>query len=338
MDKLDKIIKQVINEAVGVMEDPNLYSFAKYLWKRCNKEIYNKPNKFGERTFTIPTKQWEKYNSEKYPLFGDKIQIVIPYKDNQGFLAQYYDNHGRKYPILTISMDLFIKCMMKRPLEDEDYFIQTIMHELTHAVNTRANAKTSQDSINRFAQDGKIRRINASPRSDQGMIEYYFTPTEMNARITEAYYYLITLYRSPNNYLNTEYIFDENFGFTNTDILHVLFDKISYITKTKEMEKYLKKLYSEMKDEHGYNFYKNGVDKPNYDRDKPYDSLVSKLRLNNKKPNKEHTFNQYKKHQYDIVWELQKEYDNFKTRVYKMISKFIYDVREGKITKQQDNY
>ena len=297
-------MKNRLNESQGVVEN-GMAEFADYLYKRCinNKK---KPNRYGEVIFTIPSLQWNKYN--KYKLANDSIQIII---SNCKDCYASFSKTSNRQPIIEISYDLIYSGYSK--------FISVLMHELTHAVNGMSNLKDGESIFNR--NRGKISRYGATPQSTQGRIGYLFENTEMNARITEAYYYL--------NSQKNDWAYDySQYG---NQLVSMIFDRIEPITKYNKMVEYVKIVWNDFaENEYGRKYY-GGYDQYLKDlkNNNSYESsITSKLRFGNNKPNENDTYSQYLKRKFDIVFYMQKQCENFKKRIYKMIYKFITDIKE----------
>lgn len=306
---VNNVIKKYVNESQGVVEN-NMEAFAEYLWQRCrNNKV--RPNKYGDVNFTLPSKQWNKFNT--YNLYADKIQVCITDRLRHSD-ATFSLWHNK--PIIEISTELLY--------DTHEKFISTIMHELTHFINILANNKLK--TKNRKFK--KITRSMAMPRSYAGNIEYLYDKTEMNARLTGAYYYLKG--ELENNRTQT-YILIESFKEGEVDrqfVLQKLFNISSKITRYYEMEKQMKTVYNDNNNPY-YDPYKSYVGQLYGDEilnNEEPNSITAHLRYGNNSPNKEHTIQQYFKRRLDMTFFMQKELENFKVRIYKMIYKFMDDV------------
>ena len=297
---VDKVFTKFLNESQGVVEN-NMVEFAEYLWTRCtNNKI--KPNRYGEINFTIPSKLWNKFNT--YKLNSDKVRVCI---SNRMYNAEAsFSLRGE--PTINIADDLIYA--------GHDEFIETLMHELTHFINQCANnAKTTSRNTKTIGRSG------AYSDSSAGQLEYFYDRTEMNARLTQAYYYLKHQYQYQTK---VRYIVEKNKD-NQQYVLNTLFDIIMPITKYSEMESYMGKISRELRNPRGYNNYVNNLKDDNRVlRDNDHtDSLTSFMRYGKNLPNKNHTAEQYFTRKYKIYFFMEKELDNFKTRIYKMIYKFM---------------
>lgn len=291
--------KARINESQGVVEK-DMVEFAEYLWKRCRNNKL-KPNRYGEVNFTIPYGVWKKFNT--YNLSCERISVSISNR-TPGEWASFRPNG--KTGIINISEELVFS--------DHNQFINAIMHELTHAINVYANS----EGFPRI-KDGKINRHGCAMDSIQGKIEYLFEPSEMNARLSEAYYYLGQEYDRES--------FNMRFaGNTNQEISYFLFEKIKEITCYYKMENLLQKVYNDMYGEKIKYSMKNGhmTDiKSVFDKEK---TIVGKLKFG-KNFNDDLSFRQYFKKKLDIAWFMENELEKFRKRIYKMIYKFMQEMQ-----------
>lgn len=287
-------------ESQGVVEN-GFNAFAEYLWQRC---INNKrrPNRYGEIIFTIPSAQWNKYNT--YKLTNDRIQIII----SDDTYADASFSYIKGQPILSISNSLLY--------DGKSSFISSIMHELTHAVNGMSNLQNGRHPFDR--NKPKLERYATPPNTVQGKIGYLFTPTEINARLTELYYYLI---ENKEDYIDLATRVDKN------SLIKTIIDNTEKITSYKKMVRYTNLVYKDSKpfsySEYGYDQYKMDLERDNY-----YDGIpTSKLKFKNSKPSLDHSFQQYYKRKLDIVFYMQEQCEKFRKRILKVIYKFLVDAK-----------
>jgi hypothetical protein len=293
--------KRSLNESQGVVEN-GFDKFAEYLYERC-RNTKQKPNKYGDINFMIHTKLWNKYNT--YKLNFDKIQISIITMRKLSELASF--SYYRGVPNITIDSDLLYY--------GKEKFVSVVMHELTHAVNGLSNLKYGEHPITRADRQTKLKRYNTPSYTKQGQIEYLFKPTEMNARITEAYYYL------KGKVNDIKYLYNDDSDVNSLCIY--IFNDISKITYYKTMINYVKKCFKDS-DNNTMNSYENYIeDIDSIQND--VNTYTSKLRLKNNKPSKDDKFVEYFKKKMDIVYFMQNECEKFKKRIYKMIYKFLND-------------
>lgn len=299
---IDNYLKSVINESQGIIEK-GMLKFAEYLYTRCfnNKR---KPNKYGEIVFTIPATQWNKYNN--YNLNCEKITVILSYNLDD----EAYFSYNRGKPEIAISPGLLI---------NRDIFVSTLMHELTHAVNAMSNLQKGSTPHLRKNFSGKLQRVGAMPDSIQGEIEYYFMPTEVNARLNEAYYYLMQKYNNKYNRLDLE---DSLKTFSRQEVAYFLFDEIDKISRYGKMRNLIGEIFDDK-----YNTKTIFKFIPTYGVTKKLeyrnDTIINKMTLNGKKLNSTPEFIQYTKQKLDIIWYMQNILEKFKKKLYKMINRFI---------------
>lgn len=311
MERLRAIIREciseVLNESQGVVER-GYDAFAEYLWKRCsNCRIRTDRN--GDINFTIPAPQWAKFNT--YGISTDKISVRITDRGGRAAASFGYWGLGRSnsgYPEIMITRDLIES--------GHDSFIEAVMHELTHSVNKMANVKDKDDKAIIRRQESKLKRQAAQGGSLPNRIAYLYDPSEINARLTQAYYYLKNNKEKLINYSNTEIN-------KNTFVYNLFYD-IDSITCYSEMVKYINMIDEE-------HFWQNQMfadkgsyptkDSENYSKYWPLISHLSYKGSNAHKSAKE--FPVFFKNKLKIKGFMQQVCEKFKRRIYKMIYKFI---------------
>ena len=296
-NRLRNIIKECINdillESQGVVER-GYDQFAEYLWNRCiNCDI--EPDERGEIKFSIPADVWDIFNV--YNLSTDTVEVCISDSIRNKKTVSASFGYWPMRPTIFISRGLIES--------GRENFITKVMHELTHSVNKLANLADKGEASGRMGP--KVRRRYAKVHSLPGGIQYMFTPTEMNARLTEAYYWLKN---------NKDYYIDLANDNNNSQYLaNTIFNDINKITLYSKMKKFVDIVSNE---EYGQESIRM------YDKDTPKGtSVLDHLSLGNSKGFND--LQSFSRHKENISGYMQETCEQFRNRINKMIYKFMTD-------------
>lgn len=285
-----------LNESQGVVER-GYDKFAEYLWQRCtNCDV--EPDERGEIYFTIPAPEWAKFNT--YGLSTDTMDVCICDSNN----AKAMFGYGNMKPTVFIT---------RRLIESgRGNFIETVMHELTHSVNKLANAENPNGVTKRMG--ATLRRHAAKRYTLPDRVQYLYTPTEINARLTQAYYWL----SQRSDYYKKMF---PKYGDSQNAIFNI-FNDVDVVTRYSEMLYYIDKIdKEEFTDEY------SGV----YQKETPKNTpLMHHLKFNDDNAHKNAVhFPTFFKNRLKIKGYMQQECEKFKKRIDKMIYKFITDYNIG---------
>ena len=158
--KLDE--SAVLNERNGVIDEKFL-AIADWMVKRYKAGI--KPNRWGERTFTIPSNVFSKYNVYDLPFKNLKVEVV---------------DEGTNNSVQGIG-DCRVLRLQGSVLRKGD--LSTIAHELIHIIQQK-----DSKSGNKMNTVGHWTLPKESKEAAHN-IAYDFDPQELSARISEAAVY-----------------------------------------------------------------------------------------------------------------------------------------------------
>lgn len=170
---ISEAIKEVLAESNGVI-DERFLALADWIIKRASHGV--KKNRWGERSFTIPSNVFGKFD-----VYG------LPFKNLKVELRSYGNDHvwGTSFygtPVL---------CLRDDTLRHNDR--ATIAHELLHIVQSKGdNEKDKSNARGHYT-------LSSSDKETAHDISYDFDPKELEARITQAAVYLRGQSYTPEN-------------------------------------------------------------------------------------------------------------------------------------------
>lgn len=222
-DELDK----KINESNGIIDDRFL-ALADWIIKRASHGV--KKNRWGEKTFTVPSNVFKKFNIYNLPFNNLKVEITSDGND-----------HVRGGGIFG-GPEL---CLRNDTIWSEDKSV--IAHELVHIIQSKGDGgKNKSNAQGHYTLDrqGKEETRN---------IAYDFDPKELQARISEAGTFLRTSAYSPKRIkmalekrYGTEYIqkmkFSEFYDFVLTGLFGYHTDSLKGMLRFYDMEASIEKI------------------------------------------------------------------------------------------------
>lgn len=291
---IDECVVRTINEEMGVL-DKEWFDLAEYIFGRCINNR-RKPDRYGAVTFTVPARQFAKYDT--YGITGAKLNVEIDghMRSSDGCYSRW-----RGIPTITIARAMLNEVESGWMTEAEA--VSKIAHELAHLVNDK-DGRLSTRKQKLSPVDGLI---GSGAHKD---IAYLFKETEMNARINEAYAYLKRFDWSEEIALNG-----------NERTIEFMRGECENIVQLKEMAKLMKMFWN---DRGWYGGYIQS--RSEHEKGKAYNpnlSVLGGLKVNGKMPEDNLSPTMYLDRKVKIYRFLEKTYDNYKKRVYKMLYKLL---------------
>ena len=333
-EDMDYVSKQllidddIIYESQGVIND-KLYEFAEYIFDECEYYVENEGyDEYDEISFSLSNDVYDEY-LKLYKIKVKQFNVKITDNIDKANAAVTLDDDPKNINIINLKINPSI-------LEHKNTCISIIMHELTHIVNFYTNIKKGDKPINR-CEKARI-NVKYEPGNKKTQKEYmeliddmyyYFNKSEMNARISQAYYYLL------HDKSTQEYISDVN----NKNIhekINNLFSDIADITYIYDMEDIINHIYDDniiyvFDDDYEENSGLTAM----YKKYKKEESLVSKLKIGDKKY--DNALSSYIKRKSDLVSYLQRILDDFKKRIYRMLYKLIEEIKNKKYINESED-
>ena len=319
----------IIYESQGVIND-KLYEFAEYIFNECEYYVENEGyDEYGEISFSLSNDEYDEYR-KLYKIKAKQFNVKLTHntrKDVAASVVLYDDTENINIINLEINPST---------LEHKNKGISMIMHELTHIVNFYANIKKDDNPFNRCEKtrinvkyEPGNKKTNTEYRELINDMYYYFNKSEMNARISQAYYYLL------HDKSTQEYISDVN----NKNIhekINTLFSDIADRTYIYDMEDIINHIYDDniiyvFDDDYEENSGLTAM----YKKYKKEESLVSKLKIGDKKY--DNTLSSYIKRKSDLVSYLQSILDDFKKRIYRMLYKLVEEIKDKKYINESED-
>lgn len=291
---IDECVASTINEEMGVL-DKEWFDLAGYIFGRCINNR-RKPDRYGTVTFTIPARQFAKYDT--YGITGAKLNVEIDSR-----MRSYDGCYSRWRGIPTITIARAMLNEVESGWITEAEAVSKIAHELAHLVNDK-DGRLSTRKQRLSPVDGSV---GSGAHKD---IAYLFRETEMNARINEAYAYLKRFDWA-----------DEIARHGKLETIKTMRVESEHIVRLKEMAKLMKMFW---RDRGWYGGYIHS--RSEHEKGKVYNpslSVLGGLKVNGKMPEDNPGVARYLDRKVKIYGFLEKTYDNYKKRVYKMLYKLL---------------